>query len=90
MFGHDQHFESWYKGIVDYDESSGTWNLIYDLSPDPKDRFGGSIQLKPTREFARLKNGEAISITGHFNDAMKDNLDKPIYVVQTVNRSTRR
>lgn len=69
----------WLRGTVDYDRQDGAWHLIYDLTPDPDDRFGGSITLAPDTRLEWLKEDDVILVEGSVDESLVDRLGKPRY-----------
>ena len=50
--GYDAAGYTWLTGMLEHDPNGGpggTWTLTYDLTPDPRDRFGGFMTLADPR-----------------------------------------
>jgi len=71
----------WLKGIVDYDGETKTWAVIYSLTPEPNDRFGGSFTLAPSEQLGTLHHGDLVSIVGQPHPRLKDGRGFPLYQI---------
>lgn len=80
-FGHDSAGFRWLQGVVDYDETTRTWNIIYDLVPDADDPLGGSVAFAPSPLFDGLRNDEAVRVEGQLEPAAANGTGKPVYRV---------
>lgn len=69
----------WLRGKVDYDRQDGAWHLIYDLTPDPGDPYGGSITLVPDERLEGLREDDVVLVEGSVDDSVVDRLGKPRY-----------
>ena len=76
-YKYDSENYRWLRGVVDYDEKSQTWNIIYDVDPDPNDEFGGSIVLSGADRFGKIKNGDVVLVNGGIDRKNLDELGKP-------------
>mgnify|MGYP007073220449 FL=1 len=80
-YGYDKNSYRWMRGIVDFDAEKGTWNLIYSLTPDASDQFGGSITLADDPRLASLTNEDVILVEGAVDASRPDGFGKPVYRV---------
>lgn len=85
-YAYDQNGYTWLRGVVDFDEQTGTWNLIYDLQPDRTDRYGGSVTLTGGQRLAILKPNDVVLIEGRFHGSERDQFGKPKYLVEHLAR----
>lgn len=69
----------WLRGVVDYDPSDKTWNLIYDVTPDRDDPFAGSITLADDPRLSVLKNDDVVLVEGSIDYNKRDRRGKPRY-----------
>ena len=82
-YDYDKKNHQWLRGVVDYDQKSGAWNIIYDIEPDKKDPFGGSITLIESPILAKLHDHDIILVEGEVDRKAKaDRLGKPRFRVQ--------
>lgn len=80
-YGHDAQF-SWVKGVIDYDEPSKTYVLIYDDNPSPADQFKGELTLADDHpSLERVRAGDAVRIEGKFDQFEKDGNGRPVYII---------
>jgi hypothetical protein len=76
----------WLRGVVDYDDEAKTWNIIYSLRPDPKDKFGGSIALLGADRFGTLNNNDVVLVEGGVDVDHLDAFGKPQFRVDRLER----
>jgi len=76
----------WLKGIVDFDEDTKTWAIIYSLTPEANDRFGGTFWLGPSEQLGTLQDGDLMLLAGQPHATLKDNRGLPVYHVSKVTR----
>ncbi|MCA9072591.1 MAG: hypothetical protein KDA84_26895, partial [Planctomycetaceae bacterium] len=67
-YGYDAVGYRWLTGIVDFDEQKREWVLIYDLTPDPQDRFRGQVTLIQTPYLNRLHSNDFIHVEGYVDN----------------------
>lgn len=80
-YGYDGSSYSWLRGIVDFDDVSQTWSIIYNLTPEPRDQFGGSFVFAPHESQKNLKSGSLVLVKGRADPGRTDNRGKPLYEV---------
>lgn len=85
-YKYDRQNYRWLRGVVDYDEPSRTWNIIYDIEPDPNDEFGGSIVLLGADRFGTLKNSDVVLVEGGIDRENLDEFGKPQFRVEKLDR----
>lgn len=69
----------WVQGVVEYDEPSSTWVVMYDDNPGTSDPFGGELTIGGDVSNARLRSGDVVRITGSLDPIQEDSRGKPIY-----------
>ncbi len=80
-YGFDGQTYTWLRGIVDYDQESRTWAIIYNLAPDVGDKFGGSFIFAPHEDLKRLQPGAFVLVQGRADPGRPDGRGKPRYEV---------
>lgn len=85
-YDYDRKNYDWLRGVVDFDERSRTWNLIYDLTPEADDEFGGSITLVDDPQLNVLRNEDVILVEGQIDETQRDELGKPKYRFEQFSR----
>jgi hypothetical protein len=78
-YGYDGQNYTWLRGLVDYDLESRSWSIIYDLTPDVRDRFGGSFVFAPHPQLDSLKPGAQVLVKGRVDPGRTDGRNKPLY-----------
>ena len=80
-FGYERGQYGWLRGVVDFDPHLKTWNLIYAVTPDADDHFGGSLTLHDAQGLLRdYQNADVVQVTGRPDPtAGTDPLGKPVY-----------
>jgi hypothetical protein len=82
-YAYDGNGFTWLKGIVDFDDETKTWSIIYALAPKPTDRFGGHFVLGPSEHLNQLHKGDLVLIAGEPHPTLKDR-GWPVYHVTKV------
>lgn len=77
-FANDQRF-AWVQGVVEYDEASSTWVIMYNDNPRTSDVYGGELTLADDPELKRLQTGKVFRIYGSLDPSERDPLGKPVY-----------
>ncbi|MBW3538981.1 MAG: hypothetical protein KY476_01800 [Planctomycetes bacterium] len=81
-YAHDPEYR-WLRGVVDYDRTNETWNIIYDLEPAASDRWGGTLTLVDDPLLARLRDGDVVLIEGRVDASTRDRTGrKPRYRIE--------
>lgn len=80
-YGHDAQQYTWLRGIVDYDSDSKTWSIIYNLTPDVGDKFGGSFIFAPHPQLQNLQPGAQVLVKGRVDPGRTDGRNKPLYEI---------
>jgi len=73
-------------GVVDYDPSDKTWNIIYSMKPDSTDRYGGSMTLIDNGGLGNLRDGNVVLVNGTVDANALDRFGKPSYRIEQLNR----
>lgn len=81
-YGYDGSQYSWLRGIVDYDERSKSWSIIYDLTPDIRDKFGGSFVFADHPSLRGLRPGTVVLVRGRVDPGHTDHTGKAMYELQ--------
>ena len=85
-FGYDLRNYTWLRGYIDYDPQDQHWIMIYSATPDPGDRFGGSLTLADHQLLTRVKPQDHVLIEGHVESASFDQHGKPLYHIDKMVR----
>lgn len=80
-YGYDDQGYAWLRGIVDFDPQSGTWSIIYNLTPDIDDKFGGSFVFAGHESLKSLKPGTLVLAKGRADPGRSDARGKPLYEI---------
>lgn len=83
-YAYDGSAYSWLKGIVDYDEESQSWAIIYSLTPEASDRFGGMFYLGASEQLKTLQHGDLVLLYGQPDPLARDPRGLPVYRVTRV------
>lgn len=78
-YGFDGKGYSWLRGIVDYDEETKTWAIIYNVAPAANDKFGGSFVFAPHPQLRELRPGTVVLAKGRIDPGRKDPTGKALY-----------
>ncbi len=78
MYGHDRQFQ-WVKGVVEFDEMSRNYVIIYDNNPPPSDQFGGELTLAEHPDLANLRNEDKIRVEGTLDQTVTDSRGFPVF-----------
>ena len=74
----------WVQGMVDYDDPSNTWVIIYNDNPKPSDLYGGVLTLADDPSLSRLQSGSMVRIYGSLDPIERDSRGKPLYQVTRI------
>lgn len=77
-FGTHPKFE-WVQGVVEYDDISSTWVVMYNDNPRSSDPYGGELTIADDPSLSRLRSGEVYKITGTLDSSEQDSRGKPVY-----------
>lgn len=83
-YQYDGQSYKWLKGAVDYDDKTQTWSIIYDLTPDPSDKYGGSFTITAHPDLANFQIGDIALLEGTIDPKQLDPTGRPIYTVTKV------
>lgn len=76
------------RGVVDFDEADKSWHIIYNVTPNEKDKLGGGVRLLPHPALKTLHNGDVVLIEGKVDYANRDRGGKPQYQISHLARLT--
>lgn len=79
-YGHHPDFE-WLQGVVEFDDATRTWAILYDDHPPATDQLGGDLTLAPHPELKRLQSGDVVRIEGSIDEQVGDSRGKPVFRV---------
>ncbi len=85
-YAYDRNNHSWLRGVVDYDEQDKSWHLIYDLTPDSQDEYGGDITLIDDTRLDFIQNDDVVLVEGRIDSSIRDSFGKPCYRVKKIDR----
>ncbi len=74
----------WLRGKVDYDERDKTWNIIYSLTPDQHEKFGGSMTLVDHPDLQKLRTDDVVLLEGKIDPDALDRTGKAKYRIEKV------
>ncbi|MDP1798672.1 MAG: hypothetical protein Q8K78_14355 [Planctomycetaceae bacterium] len=83
-YQYDGQSYKWLKGTVDYDDKTQTWSIIYNLTPDASDKYGGSFVISPHPDLASFQIGDIALLEGVIDPKQLDASGKPIYTITKV------
>jgi hypothetical protein len=83
-YNHDPKNYRWLRGKIDFDENDQTWHIIYNLKPDKKDRFGGSITLLDHPDLNDLQNDDVVLLEGKVDSRSLDQSGKAKYRIDNL------
>lgn len=85
VYGNDPDF-TWVKGVVEYDEQSKTWLIMYNDNPQPSDKLGGELTLGRHTSLKNLRSGDAVRIEGDLDQSTQDSLGKPVFQIRRLKK----
>lgn len=77
-FANHPRFE-WVQGLVEYDDPSSTWVIMYNDNPRASDVYGGELTLADDPALARMQSGDVVRIYGTLDPVERDSRGKPLY-----------
>lgn len=81
-FGYERSTYRWLRGVVDYDPAKKDWQIIYGLTPEASDKYGGSLTLLDEGQLSDFQNDDVVLVEGQLDPtAGRDVLGKPLYRV---------
>jgi hypothetical protein len=86
-YGHDPQKYAWIQGVVSYDETDRSWNIVYNLEPSNDDPYAGHFTLAANPLLQTLKEGEHVRLEGAVDPARQDQFGKPTYAAERVIRT---
>jgi len=85
-YAYDRNNHRWLRGVVDYDEQDKSWHLIYDLTPDSQDEYGGDITLIGDIRLDFIQNDDVVLVEGRIDSSVRDSFGKPCYRIKKIDR----
>ncbi|MFV0443821.1 MAG: hypothetical protein ACK5Q5_09645 [Planctomycetaceae bacterium] len=86
-YGHDAARYQWLEGVVSYDASDRTWNVVYDLDPADGDQYAGHFTLSDSPLLRTFREGERVRLEGSVDAGNKDRFGKPTYLLERIIRN---
>lgn len=81
-FGYEHGQYQWLRGVVDFDPVQKTWHIIYGLTPNSADKYGGSLTLADNGQLTEFQDNDVVLVEGTPDpQAGQDVLGKPYYRV---------
>lgn len=80
----DRQGYKWLRGVIDYDDLTQTWSIVYNLTPDATDPYAGSLIVSPHPDLGQLQRGDIVLLEGRIDQKLKDRTGKPIYTITKV------
>lgn len=82
-FGYERSSYRWLRGVVDFDPAKKDWQIIYGLTPEASDKYGGSLTLLDEGQLSDFQNDDVVLVEGQLDPtAGRDVLGKPLYRVK--------
>lgn len=81
-YGFDSKKYSWLRGIVEQDDSDGTWRIRYNADPQRGDMYGGTLTLVNDQKLDTLIANDVVLLEGSVDTMHRDRFAKPMYRVQ--------
>jgi hypothetical protein len=85
IYGHDPDFE-WVQGVVEFDEISKTWLIMYNDKPRKSDQLGGELTIADDPLLVRLRNGDVVRCEGTLDPNERDGRDKPLFRITSLRK----
>lgn len=77
-FDHDDQYRT-LRGIVNFDDKTQTWSIIYDNKPSRDDDYGGVFTLVDHENFAQWNDNDIVYLEGEISQTEVDAYGKPKY-----------
>lgn len=78
VYSSDPQFQ-WVQGVLEYDDPSNTWVIMYNDNPRASDQYGGELTLADDPSLARFRSGDVVRIYGSIDPSERDSRRKPVY-----------
>jgi hypothetical protein len=69
----------WVQGVVEYDDATSSWVIMYNDNPRTSDPNGGELTLASDPALSKLRTGDVVRIYGSLDDSEQDSRGKPFY-----------
>lgn len=83
-YGYSGKDYTWLRGIIGFEQREQMHNIIYSLSPDNSDAYGGNLTLRRDQRLQQFRPGDIVEVRGRIDQASTDAHGKPLYVVESV------
>ncbi len=83
-YDYDEVGFQWLQGQVDYDESEGSWQIMYSVEPNKNDPYGGAITLSDDPRLKALRKSDIVLVGGHVDATKTDAFGKPTYRIEKI------
>ncbi len=84
-FAHDADHFHWVRGVLQRDQSSGLWSVLYSTNPNAADPYQGRLTLQPHPRFEELAPQSVVTVHGVVDMSTPDAQGRPTYRVESVN-----
>lgn len=84
-YGHRNDY-GWLRGVVDFDETDKSWHIIYNMTPDSSDAYGGGLTLIGHPDLKYLKTNDVVLVRGQIDTTSLDHFGKPSYRIKRIER----
>ena len=74
----------WLRGILRFDQESGTWNMTYSSNPAKDDPHAGQILVADSERLAPLKPQAIVLLRGEIDSALSETAGRAIYRADAV------
>jgi hypothetical protein len=85
IYAHHPKF-NWVQGVVEFDEPSSTWVIMYDDNPQTSDPYGGELTISGNMNGVRLRSGDVVRVMGTLDGSQEDARGKPIFIASKVQK----
>jgi hypothetical protein len=83
-FDHDREEFTWLRGVVSFDETDSSWNIVYSDAPESSDPYAGFLTLLDHPDFESLQDGTEVIVYGAVDPVLTDSTGRPQYVVTRI------
>lgn len=83
-FDHDREEFTWLRGVVSFDETDSSWNIVYSDAPESNDPYAGFLTLLDHPDFESLQDGAEVMVYGAVDPVLTDSTGRPQYVVTRI------
>ncbi len=83
-FDHDREEFAWLRGVVSFDKSDSSWNIIYSDAPESDDPYAGFLTLLDHPDFQAMQDGAEVIVYGAVDPVLTDSTGRPQYLVTRI------